>query len=109
VNAGFYDGLPWHRVISNFVAQGGDPDGTGFGGAGYSLRAEINRRPFARGALGMPRSQGFDTGGGQLFFSHVPTPHLDGQYTVFGQIIRGADVIDRLERGDLILRAKRLR
>lgn len=105
VKAGFYDGLPWHRVISNFVVQGGDPDGSGFGGAGYSLRAEINRRPFARGALGMPRSQGFDTGGGQLFFSHVPTPHLEGQYTVFGQVTRGVDVLDSLERGDKILRA----
>ncbi|MGZ3736777.1 MAG: peptidylprolyl isomerase, partial [Bdellovibrionota bacterium] len=106
VKAGFYDGLSWHRVISNFVVQGGDPDGTGFGGAGYTLRAEINRHPFARGALGMPRSQGFDTGGGQLFFSLEPTPHLEGQYTVFGQVIRGAEVLDHLERGDRILHAR---
>lgn len=106
VKAGFYDGLLWHRVIPNFVAQGGDPDGTGFGGAGYSIRAEINRQPFARGALGMPRSQGFDTGGGQLFFSLVPTPHLEGQYTVFGQVTQGVEVLDRLERGDRIVKAR---
>jgi cyclophilin family peptidyl-prolyl cis-trans isomerase/HEAT repeat protein len=105
VKAGFYEGLPWHRVISNFVVQGGDPDGTGFGGAGYALRAEINRKLFTRGALGMPRSQGFDTGGGQLFFSHIPTPHLDGQYTVFGRIVEGEAVIDSLERGDRIVHA----
>jgi cyclophilin family peptidyl-prolyl cis-trans isomerase/HEAT repeat protein len=107
--AGFYDGLLWHRVIPNFVAQGGDPDGTGFGGAGYSLRAEINRKPFARGALGMPRSQGFDTGGGQVFFSLVPTPHLEGQYTVYGQVVDGAPVLDLLERGDRILKVRILK
>lgn len=106
VKAGYFDGLSWHRVVSNFVVQGGDPDGSGWGGSGYALRAEINRQPFVRGALGMPRSQGFDTGGSQLFFSHIPVPHLDGQYTVFGIVVDGAEVLDRLERGDKILSAK---
>lgn len=106
VRRGYYDGLSWHRVVSNFVVQGGDPDGSGWGGSGYSLRAEVNQRPFLRGALGMPRSQGFDTGGSQLFFSLVPTPHLDGQYTVFGQVTEGLDVLDLLERGDRIVSAK---
>jgi cyclophilin family peptidyl-prolyl cis-trans isomerase/HEAT repeat protein len=106
VKAGYYDGLSWHRVVSNFVVQGGDPDGSGWGGAGYALRAEINRQPFLRGALGMPRSQGFDTGGSQLFFSPIPVPHLDGQYTVFGIVVEGIEVLDRLERGDKILSAK---
>ncbi|MES2855602.1 MAG: HEAT repeat domain-containing protein, partial [Bdellovibrionota bacterium] len=95
VEAGKYDGLNWHRVVSNFVIQGGDPDGTGWGDSGYSLRAEINPIEFERGSLGMPRSTGFDTGGSQLFFMHQPTPHLDGQYTVFGRVIEGLDVIDR--------------
>ncbi len=106
---GYYDGLSWHRVVSNFVVQGGDPDGSGWGGSGYALRAEINQEPFLRGALGMPRSTGFDTGGSQLFFSHIPTPHLEGQYTVFGQVRKGSEVLDLLERGDRIISARVLR
>jgi cyclophilin family peptidyl-prolyl cis-trans isomerase len=93
-------------VVSNFVIQGGDPEGSGWGGAGYALRAEINPNRFLRGALGMPRSAGFDTGGSQLFFSLLPTPHLDGQYTVYGQVVEGAEVLDRLERGDRIVKAR---
>ena len=99
-----YDGLPLHRVVSNFVVQGGDPDKSGWGSAGYSLRAEVNRVPFVRGSLGMPRSTGFDTGGVQFFINHVPTPHLDGQYTVFGMVKEGLDVVDQTEVGDFILR-----
>ncbi len=102
-SSGFYDGLPWHRVISNFVIQGGDPDKTGWGDGGYELRAEINPLPFRRGSLGMPRGSGFDTGGVQLFVNHVPTPTLDGLYTVFGQVISGMAVVDRIETGDLVL------
>jgi cyclophilin family peptidyl-prolyl cis-trans isomerase/HEAT repeat protein len=102
--AGFYDGLLWHRVVPAFVIQGGDPMGNGWGDAGWSLRAEINRARYGRGALGMPRSEGFDTGGCQLFFTHVPTPHLDGQYTVFGRVVAGEEVIDRIEKGDRIVR-----
>ena len=97
-----YDGLMWHRVVANFVVQGGDPDGTGAGDSGYSVRAEINDIAYDRGTLGMPRAQGFDTGGSQVFFAHLPTPHLDGQYTVFGRVIKGVEVLDRLERGDKI-------
>lgn len=103
VKSNFYNGLSWHRVVPNFVVQGGDPDGTGYGDAGYSMRAEINRILFDRGTLGMPRSQGFNTGGSQLFFTHVPTPHLDGQYTVFGRVTSGMEVLDRIERGDKII------
>jgi cyclophilin family peptidyl-prolyl cis-trans isomerase len=102
--AGGYDGLPFHRVVPAFVVQGGDPDGSGWGSAGYSLRAEIGLARFDRGTLGMPRSTGFDTGGIQLFITHVPTPHLDGQYTAFGRVLKGMDFVDRLERGDLITR-----
>ena len=107
--SGFYDGLPWHRVVSNFVIQGGDPDKTGWGDGGYELRAEINPLPFRRGALGMPRGDGFDSGGVQLFVNHVPTPTLDGLYTVFGQVISGMPVVDRIEIGDLILGTDLLR
>jgi len=106
VREGKYDGLPWHRVVPNFVIQGGDPDGSGYGDAGYSLRAEINEHRYERGTLGMPRGESFDSGGSQLFFTHLPTPHLDGQYTVFGQIRKGTEVIDRIEQGDRILRAR---
>lgn len=103
-----YDGLPWHRVVSDFVIQGGDPEGSGWGDAGFSLRAEINEHRFTRGALGMPRNEDFDTGGSQLFFNHIPTPHLDGQYTVFGQIRSGLEVVDQIEQGDLITSARLL-
>ncbi len=105
VKKGFYDGLTWHRVVPNFVIQGGDPLGTGWGNAGYTIRAEINDARYVRGAMGMPRTADFDTGGCQLFISHIPTPHLDGLYTVFARVIEGFDVIDQIERGDRIDRA----
>ncbi|MBI5241915.1 MAG: HEAT repeat domain-containing protein [Elusimicrobia bacterium] len=105
VSTGLYDGLSWHRVASNFVVQGGDPRGSGWGDAGFSLRDEINPLRFDRGAVGMPKA-GKDTGGCQLFITHVPTPHLDGRYTVFGRVARGMDVVDRLEPGDRILKAR---
>jgi cyclophilin family peptidyl-prolyl cis-trans isomerase/HEAT repeat protein len=105
VRDGFYDGLLWHRVVPNFVVQGGDPTGTGWGGPGYALPDEIHPASYLQGALGMPKA-GKDTGGGQLFFSLLPTPHLDGNYTVFGRIIEGLDVIDEIEVGDRILSAK---
>ncbi len=104
VKKGFYDGLIWHRMVSNFVIQGGDPLGNGWGGPGYALRDEVNRLPFRQGAVGMPKA-GKDTGGCQLFITHVPTPHLEGNYTIFGQVIDGFDVVDQIEVGDLILRA----
>jgi cyclophilin family peptidyl-prolyl cis-trans isomerase len=105
VQSGFYDGKPWFRVVPNFVVQGGANDEMGMQGSDYNLRAEINGIPFGRGALGMPRSDDFNTGDVQLFLTHVPTPHLDGQYTVFGQIISGWRALDKLEQGDRILRA----
>ena len=104
--SGGYNGLPWHRVVSGFVIQGADPDGSGWGDAGYSLRAEINEIPFDRGFVGMPRSQSFDSGGVQIFITHVPTPRLDGLYTVFARVISGMDVVDRIEVGDTILKVR---
>jgi len=104
VRAGFYDGLAWHRVVPNFVIQGGDPRGDGWGGDGATLRDEINRTRYVRGAVGMPKA-GKDTGSCQIFVTHLPTPHLDGNYTVFGLVESGLDVIDEIEVGDRILRA----
>jgi cyclophilin family peptidyl-prolyl cis-trans isomerase/HEAT repeat protein len=104
VKKGVYNGSTWHRVVTGFVVQGGDPRGSGWGDAGFSLRDEINRIPFDRGVVGMPKA-GKDTGGCQLFITLVPTPHLDGRYTVFGRVTRGIEVVDNLEPGDKIVKA----
>ncbi|MGE0131988.1 MAG: HEAT repeat domain-containing protein [Blastocatellales bacterium] len=98
---GFFNDLTFHRVVPNFVIQGGDPRGDGEGGPGYQIRCEINTRPYRRGAVGMALS-GKDTGGSQFFITHSPQPHLDGGYTVFGQVTSGMDVVDRIARGDVI-------
>ncbi|MBI5625386.1 MAG: HEAT repeat domain-containing protein [Elusimicrobia bacterium] len=103
-SSGAYDGTSWHRVVSGFVVQGGDPRGSGWGDAGYTLPDEINPLPFDRGSVGMPNA-GKDTGGSQLFITHVPAPHLDGRYTVFGRVTRGMEVVDGIEPGDRIVRA----
>jgi cyclophilin family peptidyl-prolyl cis-trans isomerase/HEAT repeat protein len=99
---GYFNGIVFHRVVPNFVVQGGDPRGDGNGGPGYQIRCEINEMPYERGAVGMALS-GKDTGGSQFFFTHAPQPHLDGGYTVFGRVTGGMDVVDRLTRGDKIL------
>jgi len=104
VARGFYDGKRWHRVVADFVIQGGCPRGDGWGGPGYTLPDEIGTRPYVRGTVGMPKS-GDDTGGCQIFITHLPTPHLDGRYTVFAQVIEGLDVIDRIRVGDRIEKA----
>ena len=100
---GYFDGQRFHRVVPNFVVQGGDPRGDGSGGPGHAIRDELNRRRYLRGTLGMALS-GPDTGGSQFFIAHSPQPHLDGGYTVFGQLIHGADVLDRIVQGDRIVR-----
>lgn len=99
--AGYFRGLTFHRVVPNFVIQGGDPRGDGNGGPGYQLRCEINDVPYDRGVVGMALS-GKDTGGSQWFVTHSPQPHLDGGYTVFGRIVVGMEVVDNITRGDLI-------
>jgi len=99
---GYYDGLSFHRVVPNFVAQDGDPRGDGSGGPGYAIRDELNRRWYDRGAVGMALS-GPDTGGSQYFLTHSPQPHLDGHYTVFGHVIAGFDALDEIVQGDRIL------
>jgi cyclophilin family peptidyl-prolyl cis-trans isomerase/HEAT repeat protein len=103
--AGFYDGLVFHRVEPGFVVQGGCPRGDGNGGPGYALRCEITRRPFGRGAVGMALS-GRDTGGSQFFVTLSPQPHLDGGFTLFGQVVAGMDAVDRIRPGDVIERVE---
>lgn len=104
---GYFDGLTWHRVVPDFVVQGGDPRGDGWGGPGYTLRDEINRLRYQRGAVGMALS-GPDTGGSQFFVTLSPQPHLDGGYTVFGRVVAGEEVLDELRQGDRILRAREI-
>lgn len=99
---GIFDGTPFHRVVPDFVIQGGDPRGDGSGGPGYAIRDEINRRRYVRGTLGMALS-GPDTGGSQFFITHVPQPHLDGGYTAFGEVVAGGEVLDRVTRGTRVL------
>jgi cyclophilin family peptidyl-prolyl cis-trans isomerase/HEAT repeat protein len=102
---GFYDGLPFHRVVPHFVIQGGDPRGDGSGGPGYTLRCEIGQRPYGRGTVGMALA-GKDTGGSQFFITHTPTPHLDGRYTVIGWVAAGMEAVDKMRQGDVIRRVE---
>ncbi len=97
----FYDGTPFHRVIEGFMAQGGDPTGTGTGGSKYpDVPAEFtNRRKFLRGTVGAARSQSPDSANSQFFIMFAPSPHLDGQYTIWGQVVEGMDVVDKIKRG----------
>ena len=97
---GFYDGLTFHRVVPDFVVQGGDPKGNGTGGPGHTIKAEFNPRQHARGTVAMARSQHPDSAGSQFYITYGPQPHLDGHYTVFGQVIAGMDHVDRIKPGD---------
>ena len=97
----YYRNVTIHRVVPNFVIQDGDPRGDGNGGPGYTIRCEINEVPYDRAAVGMALS-GKDTGGSQWFVTHSPQPHLDGGYTVFGRVVTGMDVVDKIVRGDVI-------
>lgn len=96
-----YDGLPFHRVVEDFVVQTGDPLGNGWGGPGYTIRCETTAEPYRRGTVGMALS-GRDTGGSQWFVTLSPQPHLDGRYTVFGQVTDGWDVLDAIEEGAVV-------
>jgi len=101
----FFDGLTFHRIVPNFVAQGGDPRGDGWGGPGFTLRDELALLPFDGGAVGLALS-GPDTGGSQLFVTITPQPHLIGRYPRIGELVAGAEVATRLRRGDTILRVR---
>ena len=93
---GFYDGTKFHRVIQGFMIQGGWPKGDGTGGPGYSIKAEFNRTPHTRGILSMARTQDPNSAGSQFFVMHDTAPHLDNQYTVFGKVTQGLEVIDKI-------------
>lgn len=101
--AGFFNGLKVHRMIPNFVVQTGDPRGDGEGGPGYTIRDELGTQPYVRGTVGMALG-GPETGGSQFFITLSPQPHLDGKYTVFGKVVAGWDVLDKIALGDVILR-----
>jgi peptidyl-prolyl cis-trans isomerase B (cyclophilin B) len=98
---GFYDGTAFHRVIDGFMIQGGDPTGTGRGGPGYQFEDEVTNNPLSHdlGVLSMANA-GPDTNGSQFFITRAPQPHLDGQHTVFGEVVDGQDVVDAIEQGD---------
>jgi peptidyl-prolyl cis-trans isomerase B (cyclophilin B) len=102
--SGFYDGLNFHRVIKNFMIQGGCPEGSGRGGPGYKIKCEINAQKHTAGTLSMAHA-GKDTGGSQFFITHVATPHLDGVHTVFGRTT-DMNVVNAIQQGDKITSVK---
>ena len=102
VNKGFYDGVIFHRVIRGFMIQGGDPQGIGVGGPGYSIKGEFSYNGFAndlkhtKGVLSMARTMEPNSAGSQFFIMHETSPHLDGQYAAFGKVVEGEDIIDKI-------------
>lgn len=102
INKGYYDGIIFHRVIKHFMIQGGDPEGTGVGGPGYSIKGEFSQNGFennlkhTKGVLSMARTMMPDSAGSQFFIMHETSPHLDGQYAAFGKVIEGVDIIDKI-------------
>ncbi len=101
-NKGFYDGLTFHRVIAGFMAQGGCPLGTGTGGPGYQIKAEFNSQKHLKGTLAMARSSAPDSAGSQFYICLEPQPGLDGDYTVFGQVIEGMELVEGIQIGDVM-------
>ncbi len=104
---GFYDGVLFHRVINNFMIQGGDPTGTGSGGPGYKFEDEIQGNPLKHetGVISMANA-GPNTNGSQFFITHAPQPHLNGKHTVFGKVVVGQDVVDSIQEGDKMEQVK---
>ena len=100
---GFYDGVTFHRVIPDFMVQAGDPTGTGSGGPGYKFADEFARHTHVTGALSMANA-GPNTNGSQFFITYTPQPHLNGKHSVFGQLVKGMDVLKKIKQGDTIVR-----
>ena len=97
---GFYDGVPFHRVIEGFMAQTGDPTGTGTGGSGHQLRAEFSSEKHVRGTTSMARASDPNSADSQFFICFAPVPDLDGQYTIWGQVVQGMEFVDKIKKGD---------
>ena len=102
-DSGFFDGIVFHRVVADFVVQAGDPTGTGEGGSGRTIAAEFSHLHYIRGSVGMARDDDIHSNDSQFFICITDQPHLDGKYTLFGQVIRGAQVLDKIRQGDKIL------
>jgi peptidyl-prolyl cis-trans isomerase B (cyclophilin B) len=104
---GFYDGVTFHRVIANFMIQGGDPTGTGRGGPGYRFEDEFRGNPLKHetGVISMANA-GPNTNGSQFFITHAPQPHLNGRHTVFGKVVEGQDVVDAIRQGDRMIKVE---
>lgn len=100
VRQGFYDGLVFHRVIPGFMAQGGDPEGTGLGGSGQNLPAEFSTEPFVRGTVGHARAQDINSGDSQFFITFKAAPWLNNKYTVWGKVVDGMEYVDAIKKGD---------
>jgi peptidylprolyl isomerase len=100
VREGFYDGVVFHRVIDGFMAQTGDPTGTGTGGSGVKLKAEFSSEPHVRGTVSMARSQSPDSADSQFFICFEDAPWLNGQYTVWGTVVEGMQNVDKIKRGE---------
>jgi len=96
----FYDGVVFHRVLDGFMAQGGDPTGTGTGGSGVNLPAEFSSEPFVRGTVGMARARDPNSADSQFFICFAPAPFLNGKYTVWGRVIEGMDYVDKIKKGN---------
>ena len=105
VREGFYDGVSFHRVIADFMIQGGDPTGSGRGGPGYKFEDEVEGNPLAHetGVISMANA-GPNTNGSQFFITHSPQPHLNGKHTVFGKVVKGQEVVDAIQQGDKMVR-----
>jgi peptidylprolyl isomerase len=108
VRDGFYDGVVFHRVIDRFMAQTGDPTGTGTGGSGRKLKAEFSREPHVRGTVSMARAQSPDSGDSQFFICFADSPWLNGQYTVWGKVIEGMENVDKIKRGEPVINPDRI-
>ena len=103
IQQNFYDGITFHRVVPGFVVQGGDPTGTGTGGSGHKLKAEFNKLQHIKGTMAMARAQDINSADSQFYMALTTIPHLDNKYTIFGQVVEGLEILDKINQGDKII------